>query len=284
MRKILLGLVAAAAIATPLVAAASANAQVAVNDSAYDSSTAAEHQTAVALTDSTGQPLPGGDVWTVAPDGTWAKIGTTDSTGAVSAELAPRDDLQLRDGSTAVHGRASRCWWAPTAPQVAFKTASATVTFKNSKDQPRADGVVWARGSGRHLDPASAPRTPTGPCPLSCSRVDLRVHDGLRRCTAEPVGAGRRRRHLGGLQHVSGGGPWPGDDRCCWDDDSGPDGHLVVHRTRRGMARSRHDRTRSGDAITQLLPGTYTFVHVADDGTRHEFKDVTVASSPADRF
>ncbi len=34
-----------------------------------------------------------------------------------------------------------------------------------------------------------------------------------------------------------------------------------------------------GDAITQLLPGTYTFVHVAEDGTRHEFKDVTIAKS-----
>ncbi len=32
-----------------------------------------------------------------------------------------------------------------------------------------------------------------------------------------------------------------------------------------------------GDALTQLLPGTYTFVHVAEDGTRHEFKDVTIA-------
>ncbi len=167
MRKVLLGLVASAAIATPLVAAASANAQVAVNDSAYDSSTAAEHQTAVALTDSTGQPLPGGDVWTVAPDGTWAKIGTTDSTGAVSAELLPGTTYNF----VMIYGGARQSQSVlvdADGTSVAFKTASATMTFKNSKDQPRADGVCGLR-LRTAPGPTSAPRTPTGPCPLSCS-------------------------------------------------------------------------------------------------------------------
>ena len=49
---------------------------------ANDGRTAVDHQTAVALTDSTGQPLAGGVAWAVAPDGTWTEIGTTDSNGA----------------------------------------------------------------------------------------------------------------------------------------------------------------------------------------------------------
>ncbi len=43
----------------------------------------------VTFKNSKGDLSAGGVVWAVAPDGTWTEIGTTDSTGAVSAELLP---------------------------------------------------------------------------------------------------------------------------------------------------------------------------------------------------
>ena len=96
----------------------------------------------VTFKNSKGEPRADGDVWTVAPDGTWTEIGTTDSTGPVSTELLHGSTYEF----VMIYGGARQSQSVLVdagGAQVAFQTASATVTFKNSKGEPLADGDVW---------------------------------------------------------------------------------------------------------------------------------------------
>ncbi len=216
MRKILLGLAATAAIATPLAAATAANADTLSGSTCTpsDATKAVTHieykyipkvsgqgpthwnkvdagsaiavgtidykrdgnktriitdvpaveavtcPSTVALTDSTGQPLAGGVVWAVAPDGNWTEIGTTDTTGAVSAELLPGSTYEF----VMIYGgaRQSQPWrWTPTA----HRWPSRPPARRRPSRTPRATALrvascgLWLRTAP---GPRSAPRIPRG--------------------------------------------------------------------------------------------------------------------------
>ena len=229
--------------------------------------------TTVTFTNSQGQPLAGGVAWVVDPSGTWTEIGTTDTTGAVSAELAPgsyeftMDYLGARQSQTVLVGDGGA--------QVAFKTASATVTFKNSKGQPLAGGDAWAVAPAGNWIPlgttgstgaVSAELAP-GSYEFTMDYLGARqsqsvlVHDGI------SVDFQTYRVEVRGQVTDAAGVKTQVLDGTWWY--IAPDGNWRTIGT----------PDTNGDAITQLLPGMYTFVHVADDDTRHTFTNVTIADS-----
>ena len=158
--------------------------------------------------------------------------------------------------------------------QVAFKTASATVTFKNSKGQPLAGGDAWAVAPGGNWIPLGT----TGPT----GAVSAELAPGSYEFTMDYGGARQSQSVLvhdgisvdfqtyrvevrGQVTNAGVNTPVLTAPGTTWSPDGG--WHTI------GTPDT------NGDAITQLLPGTYTFVHVADDDTRHTFTDVTVGAS-----
>ena len=236
-------------------------------------------QTASATTtfkNSKGEPSAGGDVWAVAPDGNWTELGTTDSTGAVSAELLPGSTYEF----VMIYGGARQSQSVlvdADGAQVAFQTASATVTFKNSKGELSADGVVWAvapDGNWTEIGTTGSTGAVSTELLPGSTYEFVMIYGGARQsqsvvidAAGTPVAFNTYRVEVRGQVTNPDGTKTPVLTGTWWY--IAPDGGW-------------HDLgtpDAQGDAMTQLLPGTYTFVHVADDGTRHEFKDVTVAAS-----
>ena len=149
---------------------------------------------------------------------------------------------------------------------MAFQTASATVTFENSKGLPLAGGDVWAVAPGGNWTQIGT-TGPTGA--VSAELVPGSTYEfvmdygGARQSKSVVIDADgisvdfqTYRVEVRGQVTNADGANTPVLTGTWWYVATG-DG------TRSGTPDA------NGDSITQLLPGTYTFVHVADDGTRH---------------